>query len=230
MQLSDFEEKDHEQNVSSKSSSATKIKWTTKQQKKGSQTPCSHDQTDVWGGVSFINREIAVFGSNDYVAVKCSSQAFHQWSHKVAKSRISWTVDETVIGKKWSKSRRFKTTKSRNKTSQHEKNRTHQTYKWRQMIRQRASLSCAAIEIFRKIDKHFVFNDNKLSEVSVVITHDLRMTKAMSDISIVIKSLSKCERHKTIYQIFNAAEQKNFRFDENFLKNRASWPAKDSDV
>ena len=230
MQLSDLEEKGHEQNVSSKSSSATEARWAIKQQKKGPQTPCPHDQRDVWGGVSFINREVAVFGSDDYVAVECSPQTPHQWSHRVAESRISWAVGETVAGKGWSRPGRSRAAEPRDEASQHGGDRTHQTYKWRRMTRQRTSLPCAAVEIFRKIDRHPVSNDDKLSGVSVVITHGLRIAEAVGDISIVIEGLGRCERHKTIYQTFGAAGQKDFRFGGDFLKNRASWPARDSGV
>lgn len=110
------------------------------------------------------------------------------------------------------------------------KQSSHQTYRWQWMIRQRIFLSRAATEIFRKIDRHFVFNDDKFSGVSVVTIHGLRMTKAINNISIVIKNLNRCERHKTIYQTLNVAEQKDFPFDENFLKNRASWFVKNSNV
>ena len=107
---------------------------------------------------------------------------------------------------------------------------SHQTYRWRRMTRQRASLPCAAVEIFRKIDRHPVSNDDKPSGVSVVTTHGLRMAEAAGDIPIVIGGLGRCERHKTIYRTLGIAGQKDFRSGGDFLKDRASWPARDSGI
>lgn len=93
---------------------------------------------------------------------------------------------------------------------------SHQTFRWQQIIKQKTILSCAAVEIFCKIDRHFVFNDDKFKKMFVVTIHGLRMTKTASDISIVIKSLSRCERYKTIYRKLNVTGQKDFCFGENF--------------
>lgn len=98
------------------------------------------------------------------------------------------------------------------------------------MTRQRASLPCAAVEIFGKIDRHHVSNDDKPSGVSIVTTHGLRMAEAVGDIPIVIGGLGRCERHKTIYQTLGVAGQKDFRSGGDLLKDRASWPARDSGV
>lgn len=98
------------------------------------------------------------------------------------------------------------------------------------MTKQRASLPCVAVEIFRKIHRNPVFNDDKFSRASVVTTHGLRIAEAASDISIVIEGLGRCERHKTIYRILGVAGQKDFRSSGDFLKDSASWPARDSDV
>ena len=107
---------------------------------------------------------------------------------------------------------------------------SHQTFRWRQIINQRTLLSCATIEISCKIDKYFVFNDDESRKMFVITIHDLRMAKAASDISIIVKNLNRCERHKMIYRTINVTEQNDFRFERNFLKNKVSKLARDNDV
>ena len=66
--------------------------------------------------------------------------------------------------------------------------------------------------------------------MSVVTIHGLRMAEAAGDILIIVGDLGRCERHKMIYRTISVAGQNDFRSEGNFLKNRASKFAKDSDV
>ena len=96
---------------------------------------------------------------------------------------------------------------------------SHQIYRWRRMTKNRASLPCSAVEIFRKIDRHPVSNDDQPSRVSAVTAHGLRMAEAAGDIPIVIGGLGRYERHKTIYRTLGVAGQKDFRPGGDFLRD-----------
>ena len=59
--------------------------------------PCPHSQADVWGGIYFIGRITAIFGSDSCFALECSPQAeiSHQCRCRVA-DQLSGA--ETVAG------------------------------------------------------------------------------------------------------------------------------------
>ncbi len=59
--------------------------------------PCSHSQTDVWGGIYFIGRVAAIFGPDGCFALECSPQAeiSHQNRCRVANQLSD---SKTVIG------------------------------------------------------------------------------------------------------------------------------------
>jgi len=52
------------------------------------------------------------------------------------------------------------------------------------------------------------------------------MAKAASDIPVV-EGLGRCGRNKAIYRTLGVAEQKDFRSDEDFMKDAASRRARD---
>lgn len=110
------------------------------------------------------------------------------------------------------------------------KHPSHQTSRWRRITSQRSPLPCAAVDIPCKIDRYPVSNDGEHRGMFVVTTHGLRMAEAAGDISIIVGGLGRCERHKMIYRTIGVAGQKNFRSGGDFLKDRASKPARDSDV
>ena len=64
---------------------------------KGRGDPCPRSQADVWGGISFIGRVAAIFGSDSCFALECSLQAeiSHQCRRRVADQLSS---AETVAG------------------------------------------------------------------------------------------------------------------------------------
>lgn len=98
------------------------------------------------------------------------------------------------------------------------------------MISKRANLSCEAIQISFKIDQDSVFSNRDRRESSVVIIYDLRMSKAASDISVIVNELGRTCRYKTMYQTLDVTEQKNHRSDKMFMKDASLQHSRDMTV
>ena len=76
------------------------------------------------------------------------------------------------------------------------------------------------ISIFCKIDRIFIFSNDKRKNIFIATNHDRRMTKIVKNISIIVEGLSRCDRYKIIYRTLNVAEHKNFCYDD-FMKKTA---------
>ena len=98
------------------------------------------------------------------------------------------------------------------------------------MISKRANLSCEAVQISFKIDQHLVFSNRDRRESSVVTIYDLRISKAASDISVIVNELDRTCRYKTIYQTLDVTEQKNHHSDKMFMKDASLQHSRDMTV
>ncbi len=94
----------------------------------------------------------------------------------------------------------------------------------------RANLSCEAVQIPFKIDQRTVFSNRDRRESSVVTTYDLRMSKAASDIPVIVSELGRTCRYKTIYRTLSVTEQKNHRSGKIFMKDASLQHPRDMTV
>ncbi len=78
------------------------------------------------------------------------------------------------------------------------------------------------VSISCKIDRIFIFSDDRRRDTSIVTSHDSRMTKAVKNISIIVEDLDRCDRYKIIYRTLDVAEHKKFCHSEDFMKEATS--------
>lgn len=98
------------------------------------------------------------------------------------------------------------------------------------LISKRANLPCEAVQSSFKIDQRTVFSNRDQRESSVVTIYDLRMSKAASDISVIVNELDRTRRYKTIYRTLDVTEQKNHRSDKMFMKDASLQHSRDMTV
>jgi len=98
------------------------------------------------------------------------------------------------------------------------------------LISKRANLPCEAVQSSFKIDQRTVFSNRDRRESSVVTIYDLRMSKAASDISVIVSELDRTCYYKTIYWTLSVTEQKNHRSDKMFIKDASLQHSRDMTV
>ena len=106
----------------------------------------------------------------------------------------------------------------------------HWAFSQQLLISKRTNLSCETIQISFKIDQGSVFSNRDRRKSSVVTIYNLRMSKATSDISVIVSELDRTCCYKTMYQTLNVTEQKNHRFNKMFMKDASLQHFKDMTV
>ena len=70
-----------------------------------------------------------------------------------------------------------------------------------------------AIPIPCKIDRISTFSDGRRKDTPIATSHGRRMAEAVGDIPVIVESLGRCDRYKTIYRTLDVAGHKNFCYD-----------------
>jgi len=94
----------------------------------------------------------------------------------------------------------------------------------------RANLSCEAIQIPFKIDQGPVSSNRDRRESPIATIYDLWMSKAASDILVIVGGLGRTCRYKTMYQTLGVAGQKDHRSDKVFMEDASLQHPRDMAV